>query len=114
MCKRGRRLRIGVSQALEAWPKQLPVSGEGFRDDHCDAPCRDDDAGGRAQDPLAEAAQTPAVAGSGLHETSTGMNKFIGENVEQQDDLVVGEGIGRTLARGQAVSLAMAFAARRG
>jgi len=48
MCEGGRKLRIGVSQALEAWPKQLPVSGEGFRDDHCDAPCRDDDAGGRA------------------------------------------------------------------
>ncbi len=92
------RLRISVSQAFQLRPELLPEIGEGLADYHGDAATGDDDPGGGAQDALAEAAQAPSFPGRRLHQAPAGMNHFVGEYVEQENDLVVGEGIDRALA----------------
>ena len=56
-------------------------------------------AGSDAQDPRAPAAQTPSLAGGGLHPYPRDLPAVVGESVEQQEHLGLRKRIARQAAR---------------
>jgi len=62
-------------------------------------------AGSDAQDPRAPAAQTPSLAGGGLHPYPRDLHAVVGESVEQQEHLGLRKRITREAARERRLAL---------
>ncbi len=94
-----------MARRPSTWRNENPISApRRLSDNYVDAAPGDHDPGGGAQHVFAEATEAPSLLGRRLHQAPPGMDHFVGEDVEQQHDLVVGEGIERAVALRQASS----------
>src|SRR5690625_2061130 len=86
--------------ALELLPQLLPVPGHTPGHDEGQPAGLPGHTGCGAQQPLPEAAQTPALTGGLLHDAATGMQHLVGQQMHQQQGFVVAVDPGGRQRRG--------------
>src|SRR5690625_1297976 len=86
--------------ALELLPQLLPVPGHTPGHDEGQPAGLPGHTGCGAQQPLPEAARTPALTGGLLHDAATGMQHLVGQQMHQQEGFVVAVDPGGRQRRG--------------
>ena len=84
---------LGVPPGDELRPERMPQLRGSPADDQRGTSAVDEDARGDAEHALAQPHEAPSIAGGRLGEHPRGVRHVVGEGVEQEDYLVLGEGV---------------------